>query len=171
MVGDGINDLFVFVMVDVGIVMVFGMDVVMEVVDVVFMWFNDLMDIFVVLYFVRMIFRRIKMNLLWVCMYNVVGLLFVMGLFLLLGWYLYFMVVGVVMVGSSVSVVVSLLFLKFWKWLRWMEEGGFKLKGVVERMGDGIVSGMEGLLGVFMGRKGVRGEGYVLLDDLENGGW
>lgn len=35
MVGDGINDVFVFVIVDVGIVMGGGIDVVIEMVDVV----------------------------------------------------------------------------------------------------------------------------------------
>lgn len=41
MVGDGINDVFVLVVVDVGIVMgVVGLVVVMEIVDVVFM-IND----------------------------------------------------------------------------------------------------------------------------------
>lgn len=37
MVGDGINDVLVFVLVDVGMVMGSGMDIVMEIVDVMLM--------------------------------------------------------------------------------------------------------------------------------------
>lgn len=48
MVGDGINDVFVLVVVDVGIVMgVVGFVVVMEIVDVVFM-INDFCKLVIV---------------------------------------------------------------------------------------------------------------------------
>src|SRR5690606_3738162 len=80
----------------------------------------------------RTIFRRIKMNLAWACMYNAVGLPFAMGLFLPLGWHLHPMGAGAAMAASSVSVVVSSLFLKVWKRPRWMDEA--------EREGaDGVV--------------------------------
>lgn len=52
MVGDGINDVFVFVIVNVGVVMGEGMDVVFEIVDIVLMK-NDLLKILDVVVFFR----------------------------------------------------------------------------------------------------------------------
>lgn len=59
MVGDGINDVLVFVKVDIGIVIGSGMDVVIEFVDIVFMK-SDLIDVLIVIKFSYEIIKNIK---------------------------------------------------------------------------------------------------------------
>ncbi|KAG2238055.1 hypothetical protein INT48_002622 [Thamnidium elegans] len=97
MVGDGINDSPALVA------------------DVVLMR-NDLCDVVTAFSLSKCIFRRIKLNLLWACVYNFVGTPLAMGIFLPFGYHLYPMMAGMAMTASSTSVVVSSLMLRrFWR--------------------------------------------------------
>jgi Cu+-exporting ATPase len=76
---------------------------------------SDLLDVVAALHLSRKIFSTIKRNLIWACVYNVVGIPFAMGFFLPLGWSLHPMMAGAAMAFSSVSVVTSSLTLKWWR--------------------------------------------------------
>lgn len=92
-----------------GIVIGLGIDVVMELVDIVLMC-SDLMDVFIVVELSKVIIKNIKENFFWVFVYNILGILVVMGvLYLFGGFLLSLMIVVVVMSFSLVFVLLNVL--------------------------------------------------------------
>jgi len=88
--------------------------VAIEAADVVLMR-SDLLDVVAALHLSNSIFSVIRRNLVWACIYNVIGIPLAMGVFLPWGLHLHPMMAGAAMAFSSVSVVTSSLTLRWWK--------------------------------------------------------